>query len=126
MSEVLDIKVLKDMPAPIISNNGWSLDILTPKDLYVGAGKEFTLDSLLQVKIPSNAMGLVFSKLKGDFSVVKGEIVHPSYEGSLDLVLKYNGVATQERIPKGTAICQLVLAPIFNLENNIKITQDSE
>lgn len=124
MSNILEIKVLKDMPLPIISNNGWSLDILTPKDLYVGAGKEFALASLLQVKIPSNAMGLVFSKLKGDFSIVKGEIVHPSYEGCLELVLKYNGVAMQERIPKGTAICQLVLAPIFNLENNIIITQD--
>ena len=124
MSDVLEVKVLKDMPVPVISNNGWALDILTPRDLYVGTGKEFILDSLLQVKIPSNAMGLVSSKLKGDFSIVKGEIVHPSHEGSLELVLKYNGVAMQERIPKGTAICQLVLTPIFNLEDKIIITQD--
>lgn len=124
MSEKLEIIMLtKDAPEPVISNNEWALDILTFDDIYVKYGNEFDITSSFKIKMPDNVMGLILSKSKGDFSIVRGEIVHPNHEGVLELSLRYNR-ASEDRIPKGTPICQLVLAPIFNLKNKVVISRE--
>ena len=105
---------------PVFTNNGWALDILAPQDLYLERGKEFCIESGLTISMPRNMKGSILSKLKGEFSINKGEVIHPEFFGQLELALKYIGHSS-DRIPAGTPICQLVLSPVFKAEDYMDI-----
>lgn len=95
---------------PVISNNGYALDVFTPKDLYLIPGCYFSVNSGFILNIPEPYIGFLTNRLKAqnNVSFTAGQIVHPNHNEEIIIRMKYTGLS-ELLIKKDEPLCQIVL-----------------
>ena len=111
------ITVLGDTP-PVLANNGYSLDVLSPKDICVKPGAHVTMSAGFILKLPNNLLGMLAPKARmKSFVVTHGQMIHPNHEDELSITLKYSGFE-ELIIKKGEPLCQIVLVYGFKMSDD--------
>lgn len=95
---------------PVISNNGYALDVFAPKDLFLIPGCYFSIHSGFILNIPEPYLGFMTNRLnaQNDLSFTAGEIVHPLYDKEITIHMKYTGLSNI-LIKKDEPLCQIIL-----------------
>lgn len=93
---------------PVISNAGWSLDVFSPKDIYVIPEANVQLLAGFGLDLPYGIGGLISPKRSAPhFSVSPGQLIHPQDDCQLQINLIYHG-RSETVIKAGEPLCQIV------------------
>lgn len=86
------ITLTTDVKEPTVGNNGYSLDIYSPVDLYLNPGAHIDINSGFILNLPDNIFGVLAPKvhLSDKFEVTSGQIIHPGHDKEIKLTLKYS------------------------------------
>lgn len=90
------------------------LDLRTPHDVIVKAGKSATIDTGTHVEIPFGYVGVLKSKsgLNVKFNITSDGLIDAGYTGSITAKL-YNLGKEDVYLEKGDKITQLVIVPVY-------------
>lgn len=113
-----DILSLVDttIETPVISNNGFSINVFAPKDLYLKPGAHVNISSGFILNLPPPLVGFLTTRalVKDDFIFTKGQIIHPSHDKELSINVKYIGHDVAF-IKKGEPLFQIILLNAIQL-----------
>lgn len=104
----------QDIKHPTIGNNGWSLDVYSPKSFELRPDCHITVNSGFGLILPPGMIGLITPKASSHyhFSVSPGQVIHPEFDGELVLNLTYHG-RSNEIVREGDPLCQILLLNAF-------------
>lgn len=102
---------------PEISNDGYSIDVFAPRDLFLKPGSQYSIDAGFGLNIPEPYIGLLTTKanIRDEFLFTKGQIIHPNYDKELSINMKYIGLDNLF-IKKDEPLFQIVLVQSLKIE----------
>lgn len=81
---------------PTVSNSGYSINVYSPKDLYLIPNAHFSIKSGFALNLPEPLIGVLTSKakLREQFMVTTGQLIYPDDDVELNINLKYIGLSS--------------------------------
>lgn len=113
------IELIGNVKHPTVANNGYSLDVYSPKDIFLKPNSHIEMDAGFKLILPENVIGIFAPKtyLNEQFIITSGQIVHPNCQKQLLITLKYLGLS-EEFIKKDSPLLQIILV------NGLKLTDE--
>lgn len=110
------IQVTSDVREPTVGNNGYSLDVYAPQDIYLKPGAYLDVPAGFILNLPEPYIGLLAPKthLTDKFEVTSGQVIHPGYSKEIKITLKYSKLS-ESFIKKGEPLFQIVVVHGVNL-----------
>lgn len=102
--------IYKDIKPPQIANNGYSLDVFSPFDMYLIPNSHIRINIGFGLNLPEGVLGFITPKAHLDipFSMPSGLIIFPKDINELTAYLKYQGLS-EVTIHKGDPLFQITL-----------------